>query len=146
MRGIDPTNPEALHEAMASGVFDPVRSPHQEASLARLETLLALVEGWVDDVVSIATAERMPSAPALRETMRRRRAAAGPAERTFAQLVGLELRPRRARDAATLWAMLREAGHADHVWAHPDLVPDPADLDDPAAFVARITSPDRPPA
>lgn len=146
MRDIDPTNPQALHEAMASGVFEPVRSPQQEASLARLETLLALVEGWVDDVVSLATTERMPTAPALRETMRRRRAAAGPAERTFAQLVGLELRPRRAREAATLWARLREAGHADYIWAHPDLVPDAAELDDPDGVVARINDTQFPPA
>lgn len=144
MREIDPQDPQALHEAMASGVFEPVRTPLQEASLARLETLLALVEGWVDDVVHQATTERMPAAPALRETMRRRRAAGGPAERTFAQLVGLELRPRRARDAAAMWALLRDAGHPERVWAHPDLVPDAADLDNPAAFVARILADDQP--
>ena len=42
-------------------------------------------------------------AAALRETLRRRRAAGGPAEQTFATLVGLELRPRRLREAAALW-------------------------------------------
>ena len=46
---------------------------------------------------------RLPAAGALRETVRRRRASGGPAEQTFATLVGLELRPRRLREAAALW-------------------------------------------
>ena len=74
--------------------------PSQEAALQRLEVTLALVEGWVDEVVGQATAERMPSATKLQEAVRRRRAAGGPAEQTFASLVGLELRPRRLRDAS----------------------------------------------
>jgi hypothetical protein len=80
----------------------------------------------------------MPSAVALREAVRRRRAAGGPAEQTFASLVGLELRPRRLRDAANLFAALRDARGAegrDAVWLHPDLLPTPDDLDDPLGFV-----------
>ena len=87
-----------------------------------------------------ATADRLPTAVALREAVRRRRAAGGPAEQTFATLVGLELRPRRLRDAATLWAAVRAqrgAAGRDAVWAHPDLVPSSDDLDDPMGFVAR---------
>jgi putative hydrolase len=107
-----------------------------------LETMLALVEGWVDDVVTQATAEWMPSAPALAEAVRRARATGGPAEETFATLVGLELRPRRMRDAANLWAALRDARGMegrDAVWSHPDLVPTSADLDDPLGFVTGDT-------
>ena len=84
------------------------QSPEQEAALQRLEVTLALVEGWVDEVVSQATAERMPAATKLQEAVRRRRASGGPAEQTFASLVGLELRPRRLRDASTLWGSLRD--------------------------------------
>jgi putative hydrolase len=139
-RGIDPSNPMAIQEAMGSGMFEPEDTPAQKAALARLETLLALVEGWVDAVVAEAVGERLPGATALRETLRRRRASGGPAEQTFATVVGLELRPRRLRDAAELWRLLGEqrgtAGR-DALWAHPDLVPSADDLDDPAAFVAR---------
>jgi putative hydrolase len=139
-RGIDPSNPAAIQEAMGSGLFEPEETPAQKAALARLETLLALVEGWVDAVVAEAVGERLPGAEALRETLRRRRASGGPAEQTFATVVGLELRPRRLRDAAELWRLLGEqrgtAGR-DALWAHPDLVPSADDLDDPAAFVAR---------
>jgi len=118
-------------------LFEPQSTPEQEAALARLETLLALLEGWVDEVVAQATQDRLPAAPALREAMRRRRASGGPAEQTFASLVGLELRPRRLRDAATLWGALRDRHGPqarDAVWAHPDLLPSSADLDDPLGF------------
>ena len=81
--------------------------------------------------------ERMPTAAKLQEAVRRRRAAGGPAEQTFAALVGLELRPRRLRDASTLWGSLRTRQGAearDGVWMHPDLLPTAADLDDPLGF------------
>jgi len=136
---IDPSNPESIQQAMQGGMFEPQTTPEQKAALARLETLLALIEGWVDAVVAEAVGERLPGAEALRETLRRRRASGGPAEQAFATLVGLELRPRRLRAAAELWKLLGEqrgtAGR-DALWAHPDLVPTADDLDDPAAFVA----------
>jgi putative hydrolase len=144
-RGIDPSNPAAIQEAMSSGMFEPETTPEQQVALARLETLLALVEGWVDAVVAEAVGDRLPGADALRETLRRRRASGGPAEQTFATVVGLELRPRRLRAASELWRLLGEqrgvAGR-DALWAHPDLVPTAADLEDPAAFVANADSTD----
>ena len=135
--GLDPTRPEQIQEALSSGLFEPQRTPEQQRALDRLETLLAFVEGWVDEVVAQATAGRMPAAVALAEATRRRRAAGGPAEQTFASLVGLELRPRRLRDAASLWAAMRHhqgAAARDLPWTHPDLMPTQADLDDPLGF------------
>jgi len=131
-----------LQEALGDAglTFTAPDTPAQRAALSRLETLLALTEGWVDTVVDAAARQKLPGAPALRETFRRRRAAGGPAEQTFAALVGLELRPRRLRDAARLWDLLAEARGADGrdaLWAHPDLLPSAEDLDDPEAFVRR---------
>ncbi len=136
---IDLSNPEALQEALAGGTFfRPEETPRQKAALARLETALALVEGWVATVVDDAASKRLPAVAALAEAVRRRRATGGPAERTFATLVGLELRPRRLREAANIWRGLTDArGPAgrDAVWAHPDLLPDTEDFDDPDGFV-----------
>jgi hypothetical protein len=145
MRSLDPSNMEAIQDALSGGMFDLEHSPAQQAALSRLETTLALIEGWVDDVVSQATEKAMPHAQALREAVRRRRATGGPAEATFAALVGLELRPRRLRDAAALWGALRAAEGAaarDAVWAHPDLLPSAADLDDPLGFASRTREAD----
>ncbi|HEX5401410.1 MAG TPA: zinc-dependent metalloprotease [Pseudonocardiaceae bacterium] len=138
---VDPANPQSIEEAMSSGLLEPQTTDAQKAALTRLETLLALVEGWVDVVVWDAVGDRLPGADALRETLRRRRASGGPAEQTFATLVGLELRPRRLRAASTLWHMLGDQHGIkarDDIWAHPDLVPTAEDLDEPIDFVRRV--------
>ncbi|WP_158863403.1 zinc-dependent metalloprotease [Leifsonia sp. AG29] len=138
----DPNNPEELREAMVSGRLIPPRSEEQQEALARLETVLALVEGWVDVVTAQAT-RLLPKADAIAETVRRRRASGGPAESAFATLVGLELRPRRLREAAALWQAVTDAvgqEARDRLWSHPDLLPDASDLDDPTALVARLTA------
>lgn len=135
---VDPTDPSSLQRALGDGMYEPEPTAEQQAALGRLETLLALVEGWVDEVVATA-ATPLPSAPALQESVRRRRAAGGPAEQTFAALVGLDLRPRRLREAAAIWRLLAEArgvAGRDALWEHPDLLPGPTDLDAPAAFAA----------
>jgi putative hydrolase len=140
--GFDPSNPEELREAMVSGALIPPKSDEQQEALARLETTLALVEGWVDVVTANAT-KLLPKADAVAETVRRRRASGGPAESAFATLVGLELRPRRLRDAAALWQAVTDAVGADardDLWSHPDLLPQSTDLDDPSKLVSRLTA------
>jgi putative hydrolase len=139
MPQIDPSNPEALNEALSgAALFQPEDTAEQKAALVRLETVLALVEGWVATVVEDAAQDRLPQATALAEAIRRRRATGGPAERTFATLVGLELRPRRLREAAAIWrGLTQERGVAgrDALWTHPDLLPTADDFDDPDGFV-----------
>ena len=136
---VDITNPEALRDALAGeGLFRPEDTPAQKAALVRLETALALVEGWVATVVSAAARDRLTHADALAEAVRRRRATGGPAERTFATLVGLELRPRRLREAAAIWQGLTSARGVDGrdaLWSHPDLLPAADDLENPDTFV-----------
>jgi putative hydrolase len=134
-------DPAAMEQLLSQGMFEPKATPEQTAALERLETLLALIEGWVQTVVTSALGERIPGASALSETLRRRRATGGPAEQTFATLVGLELRPRKLREAAALWERLTDAAGIDvrdGVWQHPDLLPAAADLDEPAGFIDRI--------
>ncbi|WP_434094179.1 zinc-dependent metalloprotease [Nonomuraea wenchangensis] len=139
IRGLDINNPEAIQEALSGGnLLKPEETERQKAALARLETALALVEGWVATVVDRSASGKLPSAVAMAETVRRRRATGGPAELTFGTLVGLELRPRRLREAAALWRALEEARGVDGrdaLWGHPDLMPTADDLDDPEAFV-----------
>lgn len=139
----DPSDTESLQNAVRNGRLLQPRTETQRSASARLETTLALIEGWVDVVTANATS-RLPSAGAIAETVRRRRASGGPGESAFATLVQLELRPRRLREAASLWQRITDAVGAearDALWTHPDLIPDAADIDDPDAFIARLTSP-----
>ncbi|MBU4214469.1 MAG: zinc-dependent metalloprotease, partial [Actinobacteria bacterium] len=56
VREVDLNDPGALQEALSGGVFAPHTTPAQQAALLRLETGLALVEGWVDEVSAAAAA------------------------------------------------------------------------------------------
>ncbi|HZM74091.1 MAG TPA: zinc-dependent metalloprotease [Candidatus Limnocylindrales bacterium] len=137
MRRIDPSDPETMREIQLEGIFAQEDTEQQKAALTRLETALALVEGWVVHVVETAAQGRLPNVAKLSEAFRRRRAAGGPAESTFAQLVGLELRPRRLREAAALWTALSEhrgTDGRDALWGHPDLLPSDEDFADPDGF------------
>lgn len=137
-RAIDPSDPQQLRDAMSSGIFALEVSADQKRALANLETTLAVIEGWVEYVTSEATRAHLDHTVALTEMIRRRRASGGPAESTFKNLVGLELRPRRLRDAAALWQLLTERRGVearDALWHHPDLMPTAADLDNPAGLL-----------
>lgn len=138
--GFDPEQPDEIRIALESGAFLAGTTPEQELALARIETNLALIEGWVDAVTTEAS-KRLPKGDAIREAVRRRRATGGPAERTFQTLVGLSLRPKRFREAAVLWQKVGEAigiERRDALWDHPDLLPTSKDIDEPDKFVAKI--------
>jgi putative hydrolase len=142
----DPTNTDELRDAVVNGALIRPKSESQDAALGRLETTLALIEGWVDAVTADATT-RLPRSDAIAESIRRRRASGGPAESALATLVGLELRPRRLREAAAMWRAITEAVGVearDALWAHPDILPTAADLDDPSALIARLTGAETP--
>ncbi|MFW7413690.1 zinc-dependent metalloprotease [Demequina sp. SO4-18] len=143
VRDVGFEEPTKLQEALTQGIFASHHSDEQRETLESIETLLALVEGWVQEITVRAAAPHLPSIGALREMMQRRRATGGPAEDAFATLLGLELRPRRMRDAAALWSRLSlDAGPEarDTVWSHPDVLPGAEALDDPQAWVARWLS------
>lgn len=82
---VDPTDPEAMQKVLADGLFHPEPSESQKAALTRLETWLALVEGWVDVVTDAPPAGRCPtptrwlrwSAAAAPRRARRRRPSPG---------------------------------------------------------------------
>lgn len=136
----DPQNPEEIQELLRSGKLIPPKTPRQEAAHQRLETALALIDGYVDVVTRQAT-RLLPGGPALAEMVRRRRAAGGPSERAFATLVGLELRPRMLREAAALWSLVEERGGIDvrdGLWAHPDLLPTHEELTQPEQLLTRL--------
>jgi putative hydrolase len=134
------TNPDELKRALETGAFIAERSAEQQLVLDRIETVLALIEGWVEVVTDEAT-KLLPKSAAISESIRRRRATGGPAEQTFGTIVGLELRPRRLREAAEMWRRVGEAvgiEKRDSVWDHPDLLPREADISSPSALIAKL--------
>jgi len=141
----DPTNPESIQRALTGGMFTPEESDMQRSSLAKLEMVLALIDGWIDQVVVDASGNRLPSMVKLRETQARRRATHSPTQQLFASLIGLEVSPRTARECASFWRTIGETQsetHRDKLWEDAVLLPREEDLADPLKFLKSTIVPD----
>lgn len=137
-RSLDLSDPSSLENAMSGSIFSLSVSDSQRRALDRLETILALIEGWVEVVTARTLAPYLPHVDQLQEMMRRRRAAGGPAEQVLGELIGLKMRPRRARAAAKVFSLVEADGGIearDALWSHPDMVPTMAELDSPDTFL-----------
>jgi putative hydrolase len=149
MQSFDPSqmNPEAGENsfsiALNKGIFTPEETPAQRAALSKLETVLALVDGWADEVTTCAAADRLPSLAQLREIYRRQRATNAPAQQLFATLLGLQVTPRLAREASAFWQKLREVKDVaarDQIWS--GILPSAEELLDPEKFMKSAQIPD----
>jgi putative hydrolase len=139
----DPTNPESFNIALNEGIFTPEETPAQRAALTKLETVLALIDGWSEEVVSLAAGDRLPNLVALQETLRRRRATSAPAQQLFATMFGLQVSPKLAREATTFWKAVREVKDLegrDRIWS--GILPTSDDLFTPQNYLASIEIPD----
>lgn len=142
---IDINNPESLNLALNAGLFTPQQTPAQELALTKLEMALALIEGWIDHVISEVASDRIPAFNALIENSRRRRATSSPMQQLFANLLGLEVSPRKMREASAFWGevkKIRGSDGRDKCWEDPAFLPMPDDLSDVAVFLNSVTVPD----
>lgn len=134
---------EAISFALDNGIFTPEESPAQKSALLKLETVLALIDGWSDEVVSLAAGDRIPSIEQLRESHRRRRASSSPAQQLFSSMLGLQVSPKLTREASNFWKKIREVksvGERDQIWS--GLLPTADDLLDPEKFLTSTSIPD----
>jgi putative hydrolase len=141
--GFDPSNPESVSIALNDGIFTPQESPAQRAALTKLETVLALIDGWSEEVVALAAGDRLPNIAALQETLRRRRATSAPAQQLFSSLLGLQVSPRLAREATAFWKQVRELKDVearDRLWS--GILPTADDLLVPESYLKSLEVPD----
>lgn len=149
MQNFDPSqiNPESGENsfsiALNNGIFTPEETPEQRAALSKLETALALVDGWADDVTTFAAGDRLPAITQLREMYRRQRATNAPAQQLFKSLLGLEVSPKLMREASAFWQKVRESKDVaarDALWS--GILPSADELLDPVAFLSSTQVPD----
>lgn len=129
--------------SLDSGIFTPEETPSQRAALEKLETVLALVDGWADDVATLAAGDRIPSITALRELHRRKRATSAPTQQLFKTMLGLEVSPKLAREASAFWSRVREVKDVtarDQIWS--GILPSATELLAPDLFLASTEIPD----
>ena len=142
---IDINNPESINLALNAGLFTPQQTPAQELALTKLEMALALIEGWIDHVISEVAGDRIPAFNALIENSRRRRATNSPMQQLFANLLGVEVSPRKMREASAFWSevkIIKGSDGRDKCWDDPAFLPMPDDLADVKAFLNSVTVPD----
>jgi hypothetical protein len=129
--------------ALDAGVFTPEETPAQRAALSKLETVLALVDGWADDVATLAAGDRLPAITALRELQRRSRATSAPSQQLFKTMLGLEVSPKLSREASAFWSHIRTAkdiAARDNIWS--GILPSATELLAPDLFLASTQIPD----
>ena len=139
----DINNPASFTLAMQEGFFTPEESPEQKSALEKLETVLALIDGWSEDVITLACQDRLPSLPLLLETLRRRRATSAPVQQLFHSIFGLHVSPRMAREATTFWRTIRserDIATRDQIWSA--ILPTGSEISAPVEFLSSSEIPD----
>ena len=142
---LDVENPESINKAISQGMFVPEQSAVQAAALEKVEMALALIEGWLEHVVLLASQDRLPTINALIETQRRSRVTHSPTQQLFAAMLGLEVSPRKMRECTQFWnEVFRILGveGRDHRWEDASLLPGSSDLSNPEDFLKSTTVPD----
>ena len=137
---IDPTDSGSMEQIIEASAMVSPRSPEQEQALERIETVLALIEGWVD-ATSLEATKRLPNIQAVVEIFNRKRATSGASAKTFEALLGLEMRPRLRREATLMWQRVVTdigKGASDALWSHPDQMPTALEIENPDSLIARI--------
>ena len=144
---LDPTDAAGLQAVLGNPetLLGAARSAGQQETLGRIETLTAVIEGYVDHVMDSTGRNLIGSYAQLTEALRRRRVEASDGEHFAARLLGLELgRGSYERGAAFVRGVVERAGEDGlaRLWATERELPTPAELDAPGLWLARIDLPD----
>ena len=111
--------------------------------LEKLETALALIDGWTDEVITLAAGDRLPTISNLREMLRRERAVNSPTQQLFRAIFNLEVSPKLAREASNFFTEIRSSKDIearDKIWS--GILPTEKDLHEPKKFLTSIEIPD----
>jgi putative hydrolase len=142
LQGLDMSRPESVQELLEGGEeLTGPPSPALEAATARLEVLLALTTGYPLVLSERVLSGRLPALQSIQAAVRMRLADQDGAHALFAQL--LRANPERA-GAGRGERFCREVLAAtdvdglDRIWAHPDFLPTPEEIDSPGRWLERV--------
>jgi coenzyme F420 biosynthesis associated uncharacterized protein len=129
---------EAFREG---GLAALVQTQEQRALMARMQATMAVVEGYSEHVMDSLGEAAIPGRDALRAAMDRRRRSRSAPELLIQRLLGLEFKMRQYAQGKSFCDAVVAASSIevlDRVWESPETLPTPAELEDPAAWTARI--------
>ncbi len=117
-----------------------VQSREQRALLDRVQATMALVEGHAEHVMDALAPELVPGYEPMRAAMDRRRAGRSAPERILQRLLGLDLKLRQYERGKAFCDAVVDVGGLEllnRAWDGPHALPSLAELDAPAAWIAR---------
>jgi putative hydrolase len=140
---IDPSDPASLQAVLGDPetLLGAMQTPAQAETLARLEALVTVIEGYVDHVVDVVGRNLIGSYGPLTEALRRRRVERGDGDRFVERLFGLELgQAQFERGAAFIAGVVERAGEEGlaRLWQSERELPTPPEVDAPGLWLARI--------
>ncbi len=116
------------------------------ALVERMQAAMSLIEGHAEHTMDAVGAEVLPSLPRLRAAVNRRRESRGLPWRVLERLLGLELKLRQYELGRRFCDAVVDAGGPQTLalaWSGPDALPSPAELEQPALWIARVATPVR---
>ena len=135
-----PKPAEVTEAYREGGLAALVQSSEQRGIMRRLQATMAVVEGYSEHVMDAVGADVLPGYERMREAMDRRRQSRSAPQRILERLLGLELKMRQYVVGKRFCdAVVESSGIAvlNRVWEAEQYLPTLAELDEPAAWVAR---------
>ncbi len=122
--------------------IESTQTPAQREIFDQLLALMTLLEGHADYVMDAVGPDVIPSVATIRSAFSaRRRQGAGPIDRFFRRLLGMDMKIRQyVQGGAFVHAVVEQVGMTafNAVWERPENLPTRNEITDPAAWVARI--------
>jgi len=113
----------------------------ERATLDQVQAVMAVIEGHAEHVMDAVAPDLLPSLPALRSALDRRRQSQSGLSRLLAKLLGLELKLRQYEQGKYFCdAIVRAAGTEAlvRVFSGPEALPTLAELTDPSRWLRRV--------
>ncbi|HET6793170.1 MAG TPA: zinc-dependent metalloprotease [Acidimicrobiales bacterium] len=141
---VDPSDLESLQRVLGdpAALFGESHTDRQLAIAPELQSLIAVVEGYVDHVVDTAGRRLIASYGPLTEALRRRRVERGQGERLVERLLGVELRQEQYdRGTRFVSGVIERAGDDGlaRLWSSATTLPTPPEVDAPGLWLERIS-------
>ena len=122
-------------------------TPAQQEVVAKMQSLMTVVEGHGNFVMDRVGAERIPTFSAMKEALMSNRSQTGMAERTLQKAMGLDMKYAQYQQGETFVAAVADTSGIEGVnllWERPENLPTIPELTDPKAWLARVLREDAP--
>ncbi|MFC4556219.1 zinc-dependent metalloprotease [Georgenia faecalis] len=116
-------------------------TPAEREHMASAVAVMSLLEGHADVVMDAVGPQVLPSIRRIRASFEKRRDGTGMVDILLRRLTGMDAKVAQYRDgAAFVRGVVAKVGHdgLNAVWTAPPLLPTPAEIADPDAWVRRV--------